>query len=110
MKCVALSSEKLRSPIVECGFIVLTKDTKLVVKQEIANRIIRQYGPIFMQEPCERVSLRNGHYQVEGASLQEPTKEIMQEPTKAPMIESPLKQVGKDRSMLGKAKTRRKGK
>jgi hypothetical protein len=70
MKCRVLVSNKMSNiPIAECGQITLQPNDTLIVKEEIAKKILSHYRPKLIEAGiCEMDNLRNGHYQYESYS------------------------------------------
>lgn len=117
MKCVVLVAKKMDSvPIAECGGITLPAGARLVVKEEIADRMLRQYrGLLIWAETIQRDSLRCGHYQIEkpGAVVPKDWVQVSAEfadPGVIPAPEQPLQEISDDRSMAGAGKKRWKKK
>jgi hypothetical protein len=68
MKCFVLVPNKLGSvPLVECGGVTLSPDQKIIVKEDMANRLLKIYRPrIAKAGECDMIALRSGEYQVVG--------------------------------------------
>jgi hypothetical protein len=109
MKCFVLVSNKLGGvPLVECGAVTLEPEHKLIVREEIAERMLRTYAPKLIKAgECDMAELRSGSYQV--VSLRDKDPEVEK------IVKSPdaFEDLASNRSMENpKAATRvkRKGK
>jgi len=96
----------------ECCGAVLRKGDTLIVKEEVASRMLLQYKALLKKgRKLERETLRGGHYQLFLASGKEAEHQEAPEKEKEPTEkESPLKSKSADKSMAGKSKGKRKKK
>jgi hypothetical protein len=110
MQCVELVAARTNSiPIQECGGVVLADGDKLVVRQEIADRMLLQYnGYLVKVGTVDKENLRGGHYEyVYKGNKPQDMQEVhssMQETTPCPVVASAA-----DKSFIGKAKRKIKG-
>lgn len=118
MKCVVLVAHKMVAvPIAECGGVTLSNGDKLIVKEEIADRMLLQYrGKLAWAETVKRENLRYGHYELykSGDSMPAPeeVKEDPKEEIKEPLVSSDpiaveapvpeVKKISTDKNMGGK--------
>lgn len=106
MRCIILVAAKTNSiPIAECGGVVLADGDQLLIRYEIAERMLLQYRGYLVQAGEEtREALRGGHYEY----IYKGSKPQSMSEVKAPEV-SPLVQVSADKSFIGKIVRRKKG-
>lgn len=119
MKCVELEAANLVGDealaLLECG-LHLQNGQKVLVKAEVAGRMLAQYGNKLVKvKECEKDRLQGVWYEAVGGAAKKDGKPVKKDKPKAeaPKADSkekadeggsPVKAVAKDRSMAGKKK------
>lgn len=102
MKCVKLKARAYMM-MTECGGATLQAGDVMVVRADIADRMLLQYrGQLAADGMCEMDRLKHGHYQVGTAAAPAPKKVKKKE-------KAPVKEKAEDKSMMGKVKAKIKG-
>ena len=88
MKCLVLVANKLGSvPLIECGSVLLSPNDKIIVKEEIAKKMLSTYGRRLLEVgTIDKEKLFHGHFQLGSEKgkdfYKKPVKTVSRKPKK----------------------------